>query len=91
MILGNDFYEHDETVVANTTRGLPPLAIGDGSIIEGAIVDKNVRIGKRARIVNDHGWETLADSDRFTVRDGVAVVPKDAIIPDGWAPEPTLV
>jgi glucose-1-phosphate adenylyltransferase len=91
VILGNDFYEHDETVVANTTRGLPPLAIGDGSIIEGAIVDKNVRIGKRARIVNDHGWETLADSDRFTVRDGVAVVPKDAIIPDGWAPEPTLV
>ena len=90
VILGNDFYEHDETVAANTTRGLPPLAIGDGTIIEGAIIDKNVRIGKRARIVNDHGWETLADSDRFTVRDGVAVVPKDSVIPDGWAPEPTL-
>jgi hypothetical protein len=49
-----------------------------------------VRIGMRARIVNDQGWETLADSDRFTVRDGVAVVPKDAVIPDGWAPEPSL-
>jgi glucose-1-phosphate adenylyltransferase len=90
VILGNDFYEHDDAVAANHTRGLPPLAIGDGAIIEGAIIDKNVRIGKRARIVNDHGWETLADSDRFTVRDGVAVVPKDAIIPDGWAPEPSM-
>ncbi len=90
VILGNDFYEHDDALAANHTRGLPPLAIGDGAIIEGAIIDKNVRIGKRARIVNDHGWETLADSDRFTVRDGVAVVPKDAIIPDGWAPEPSM-
>jgi glucose-1-phosphate adenylyltransferase len=90
VILGNDFYEDDDTIATNTTRGLPPLAIGDGTIIEGAIVDKNVRIGKRARIVNDQGWETLADSDRFTVRDGVAVVPKDAVIPDGWAPEPSL-
>jgi ADP-glucose pyrophosphorylase len=60
-------------------------------VIEGAIVDKNVRIGRRTRIVNEHGWEATADSDRFTVRDRVAVVPKDAIVPDGWLPEPGLV
>ncbi|MFM7035212.1 MAG: glucose-1-phosphate adenylyltransferase [Planctomycetia bacterium] len=90
VILGNDFYEDELNSAASTTRGLPPLAIGDGTIIEGAIVDKNVRIGARARIVNDHGWETLPDNDRFTVRDGIAVVPKDAVVPDGWLPEPTL-
>jgi hypothetical protein len=45
-----------------------------------------VRIGRGARIVNDHGCETSDDSDRFTVRDGIAVVPKDAIVPDGWRP-----
>ena len=64
------------------------MGIGEGSIIEGAIIDKNVRIGRRTRIVNDHGWENTADSDLFTVRDGIAVVPKHALVPDGWLPEP---
>ena len=71
-------------------RGLPPMGIGEGTIIEGAIVDKNVRIGTRTRIVNDHGWDEIGDSTTFTVRDGVAIVPKDAIVPDGWRPDPTL-
>ena len=90
VILGNDFYESSDEISANTSRGIPLIGIGEGSIIEGAIVDKNVRIGRRTRIVNDHGWEESADSDRFTVRDGVAVVPKDAMVPDGWQPEPGL-
>ena len=90
VILGSDYYELDDDIAANSAKGLPPMGIGEGTIIEGAIVDKNVRIGRRTRIVNDHGWETLADSDRFTVRDGIAVVPKDAIVPDGWLPEPNL-
>jgi glucose-1-phosphate adenylyltransferase len=91
VVLGNDFYEAPDDVAAAAGRGLPPVGIGEGTIIEGAIVDKNVRIGCRTRIVNEHGWETTADSDRFTVRDGVAVVPKDAVVPDGWIPEPGLV
>ena len=91
VILGNDFYEAPEEHAASAARGVPPIGIGEGSVIEGAIVDKNVRIGRRSRIVNEHGWETTADSDRFTVRDGVAVVPKDAIVPDGWIPEPGLI
>jgi len=91
VILGNDFYELPEDLAAHTAHGDPPLGIGDGTIIEGAIVDKNVRIGRRARIVNEQGWETTADSDRYLVRDGVAVVPKDAVVPDGWIPEPGTV
>jgi glucose-1-phosphate adenylyltransferase len=77
VILGNDFYDDD-------------VGIGDGAIIEHAIVDKNVHIGSRARIVNEHGWETTAESDTFMVRDGVAIVPKNATIADGWQPEPGL-
>ncbi|NDC62835.1 MAG: glucose-1-phosphate adenylyltransferase [Planctomycetia bacterium] len=88
VILGSDFYETAEDVAANTSRGLPPMGIGDGTIIEGSIIDKNVRIGRRARIVNEHGWLATADSDHFTVRDGIVVVPKDAVIPDGWLPTP---
>ncbi len=75
----------------NAARGAPPLGIGEGTIIEGAIVDKNVHIGRRARIVNEHGWLDTADCPRFMVRDGVAVVPRGASVPDGWIPEPGLV
>ncbi len=91
VILGNDFYESTEDLASDAARGVPPVGIGNGTIIEGAIIDKNVRIGRRARIVNEHGWDATADSDRFTVRDGVAVVPKDAVVPDGWIPEPGVV
>jgi glucose-1-phosphate adenylyltransferase len=91
VILGNDFYESVDGLADDAARGLPPLGIGDETVIEGAIVDKNVRIGSRVRIANDHGWTDTADCPRFTVRDGVAVVPKDAVIPDGWVPEPGVV
>ena len=90
VVLGNDFYETAEDIAAHATRGLPPVGIGAGTVIEGAIVDKNARIGSRARIVNDHGWDAIADSATFTVRDGVAIVPKDAVVPDGWIPDPSL-
>jgi glucose-1-phosphate adenylyltransferase len=88
VILGNDFYEPFDGLAESVARGLPPLGIGDDTIIAGAIVDKNVRIGKRVRIVNEHDWQNTADSDRFTIRDGVAVIPKDALVPDGWIPDP---
>ncbi|MBM4058946.1 MAG: glucose-1-phosphate adenylyltransferase, partial [Planctomycetes bacterium] len=91
VVLGSDFYETPEDVAAGAARGEPPCGIGAGSIIEGAIVDKNVRIGQRVRICNEHGWVDTADSPRFLVRDGVAVVPRAAIVPDGWLPEPGLV
>ncbi len=91
VILGNDYYETDHGLASDAARGLPPMGIGDNTIIAGAIVDKNARIGSRARIVNEHGWVDTADDTRFTVRDGVAVVPKDAVVPDGWSPDPASV
>jgi glucose-1-phosphate adenylyltransferase len=90
VILGSDFYETADDMAAHAARELPAMGIGDGTVIDGAIVDKNVRIGRNTRIVNEHGWQSIADSDRFTVRDGIAVVPKDAVVPDGWHPDPGL-
>ncbi len=87
VILGNDFYESPSSKAADASGGVPPLGIGAGSVIEGAIIDKNVHIGTQTRIVNDQGLVDTADCPRFTVRDGVAVVPKDAVVPDGWAPD----
>ena len=91
VVLGNDYYETPDELAGDVARGEPPLGIGDGSIIEGAIIDKNVHLGTGTRIVNDHGWVDTADCPRFLVRDGVAVVPRGAVVPDGWIPEPGLI
>ena len=91
VVLGSDFYETPADLATDAARRDPPLGIGEGTIIEGAIVDKNVHIGRRARIVNEHRWTDTADCPRFMVRDGVAVVPRGAIVPDGWIPEPGLI
>jgi glucose-1-phosphate adenylyltransferase len=59
--------------------------IGAGSRIEGAIVDRNARIGRDVRIVNEAGIQDSPDADDCVVRDGVPVVVKNAILPDHWS------
>jgi glucose-1-phosphate adenylyltransferase len=59
-----------------------PVGIGAGTVIEGAIVDRNVRIGRGVRIVNEAGLQE-ADGDGWSIRDGIVVVQRNAEIPDG--------
>ena len=58
------------------------MGIGAGSVIENAIVDKNARIGQNVSITNPEGIQE-AEGPGWAIRDGVVVVPKNAIIPDG--------
>jgi glucose-1-phosphate adenylyltransferase len=62
--------------------GAPPVGIGEGSEISNAIVDKNARIGRGVRICNERGVEE-ADGEGWAIRDGIVVVEKNAVIPDG--------
>ncbi|MDA9717972.1 glucose-1-phosphate adenylyltransferase [Planctomycetaceae bacterium] len=86
VILGNDYYETPEHLEVDLSNNVPPLGIGDGAIIEKAIIDKNVRIGRQANVINDAGLTELAESQHFTIRDGVIVVPKNAVLGNGWRP-----
>ena len=54
-MLGADYYETLEEAVQAAGRGEPPIGIGEDSVIERAIVDKNARIGRGVRIVNEAG------------------------------------
>ncbi len=63
---------------------IPSLGIGSGSVIEGAIVDKNCRIGNNVRVVNERGIENGEDAADCVIRDGIPVVVKDAELKDGW-------
>jgi glucose-1-phosphate adenylyltransferase len=59
----------------------PPIGIGQGSVIENAIIDKNVRIGKNVRIVNEAGVKE-AEGEDYVIREGLVVIPKGTVLPD---------
>jgi glucose-1-phosphate adenylyltransferase len=62
--------------------GAPSLGIGEGTLIQDAIVDKNARIGRNVRIVNQEKV-VEAEGPGWAIRDGIVVVSKNAVIPDG--------
>ena len=63
-------------------EGAPPVGIGAGTVIENAIVDLNARIGMNVRITNENNVQE-AEGENFVIRDGIVVIPKDAVLPDG--------
>ena len=79
IVMGADFYEPEERF---PPAAGPPIGIGEGCSIRGAIIDKNARIGPAVRIEPFPRGTTL-DSERWSVRDGIVVVPKNAILPGG--------
>ncbi len=81
VMLGADFYEHSEEMDENLALRRPHVGIGNDCHIQRAIIDKNARIGSRVHIRSHRG---LPDSDdpagRWYVRDGIVVIPKNAVI-----------
>jgi glucose-1-phosphate adenylyltransferase len=82
VLMGSDFFNTDARAI--TAEPIPQLGIGSGSIIEGAIVDKNCRIGKNVTIKVPAGTKDC-DLGPLNVRDGVIVVPRGTVLPDGWS------
>lgn len=82
-IMGNDFYETLDEIAYNTERNIPKIGIGDRCYFKNTIVDKNCRIGNDVRV---NGGSHLADCDHalYTVKDGIVVLKKGAILPDGF-------
>ncbi len=82
VCIGADGYETPEEKNDNLRRGVPNLGVGDGAIIENAILDKDVRIGLSVKIINRDKIEN-ADGPNYVIRDGVVVIPRGAAILDG--------
>jgi len=82
-IMGNDYYETLEQIHENTAAGKPLIGIGERCVIESAIIDKNCRIGNDVII---KGGKHLANTDHpfYAIKDGIVVVKKMAILPDGF-------
>ncbi len=85
ILMGADNYESPK-VPHGSSAELPPIGIGEGSKIDGAIIDKNCRIGRNVSIhLPDDSIENADFGDSVVVRDGVIVVKKGAVLPDGWS------
>jgi glucose-1-phosphate adenylyltransferase len=82
VIMGADFYDDEDR--QSHHEGEPPLGIGSGSHIEGAILDKNCRLGRNVRIVNEQRLETKGEDEPCLIRDGISVVVKEGVLPDGF-------
>ena len=82
-IMGNDYYETLGDMEVNASKGIPRIGIGERCYIKNAIIDKNTRIGNDVRI---NGGAHLENTDHklYTVKDGIVVVKKGAILPDGF-------
>jgi len=82
LVLGADYYESLKEIDKTKAEGVPPLGIGEDAVIERAIVDKNARVGRGVRLVNEAGVKE-ADGEGYYVRDGIVIIPKGGIVPDG--------
>jgi len=76
VIMGADYFEQVQP------EGLPPLGIGHNCILKNAIIDKNVRICENVQIINRDNLSEY-DSEMYSIRDGLVVIPKNSIIPEG--------
>ena len=77
VLVGADFYEE-----GGPPEGVPALGIGRDVVLNRAIIDKNARIGRGARLVNEANVDH-ADGDGWYIRGGIVVVPKGGVIPPG--------
>lgn len=82
VLVGADRYETDQEKRDNAARGVPNLGVGDGSVIERAILDKDFRIGRDVRITNRRGVQEEHGSN-YVIREGIVVIPKGVVVPDG--------
>jgi glucose-1-phosphate adenylyltransferase len=74
LVMGADYYDADSLSI--------PVGIGSGSKITDSIIDKNARIGRNVRIENTRKLRDF-DGGNYYIRDGIVIIPKNAVIEDG--------
>ena len=81
-VMGGDRYQTLNELKEAEELKIPVMGIGERCYIKNAIIDKNCFIGNDVRI---NGGPHLNDGDfkTYTIKDGIVVVKKLAVIPNG--------
>ncbi len=80
VLMGADYYSTE-------MPGLPSIGIGPDCHIEGAIIDKNARLGAQV-VIRPFPRGTEINQENWTVQDGIVVIPKNGVILSGTHIEP---
>ncbi len=80
IVMGADYYETDPATVP---EGLPAMGVGRNCVIDRAIIDKNARIADGV-VITPEGKPNQYDGENYYIRDGIVVIPKNAVIPAGF-------
>src|SRR5256884_3877385 len=78
IIMGADYFE-----LGQTESSQPPMGIGKNCVIDRAIIDKNARISDGV-VISPEGKPSNLHGDNYFIRDGIVVIPKNAVIPAGF-------
>jgi glucose-1-phosphate adenylyltransferase len=81
-MMGSDYYETEESVAQHRSQGKPSIGIGQKTMIETAIIDKNARVGNGCAI-SPAGKPRDMDHPLYFIRDGIVIIPKNGTVPDG--------
>ncbi|RME70368.1 MAG: glucose-1-phosphate adenylyltransferase [Verrucomicrobia bacterium] len=81
VMMGADVYEDERNFRANAESGVPNIGIGQNSVVRNAIIDKGARIGSNV-VLDPANKPKDYEGGGLYIRDGVLIVPKNAIIPD---------
>jgi glucose-1-phosphate adenylyltransferase len=85
IIMGADFFEREDSAADRKANNIPPLQIGAGSYIDGAIIDKNCHIGRNVRIANDRKLVTSDETPEGMIAEGIVMIHRGAVLPDDWS------
>ena len=83
IVMGADYYETELQLAGNLAKGRPHLGVGRNCRVRGAILDKNTRVGDGCVLMADGKADGVYANGVVIVRDGVLVVPKNAVLPAG--------
>ncbi|MBN1649387.1 MAG: glucose-1-phosphate adenylyltransferase [Spirochaetales bacterium] len=83
IALGADRYETPLEKEENARNGIPNIGIGRGTIIKGAIIDTNARIGDGCRIGIDRKERNDGEYENFFIKEGIIIIPKNIVLPAG--------
>jgi glucose-1-phosphate adenylyltransferase len=84
FLMGADYYQTFEEMRDDVLAGKPRVGIGEGTVINRAIIDKNARIGSNVRLLNEAKViDADAEDGSWFIREGIIIVPKNAMIKDG--------
>ena len=82
IMMGSDFYESQQSIASQQARGIPRIGVGEQTRIEDAIIDKNARVGSNCTL-SPAGKPRDLDHPLYFIRDGILIVPKNGVVPDG--------